>query len=155
MTTQSLKIKHALEGINETTETEEQVSELEDRMIKITAKEQKKEGKDLKTVSEISVTVLNTNIWIIGIPEEEASSLVAQMVKNLPAMWKTWVWFPGLGRSPGGYSNPLLPGETPWTEKPGRLQSMGSQRVGQNWVTKHSTEKEEKKKHMRKYFRKL
>ena len=62
MTTQSLKIKHALEGINETTETEEQVSELEDRMIKITAKEQKKEGKDLKTVSEISVTVLNTNI---------------------------------------------------------------------------------------------
>ena len=43
MTTQSLKIKHALEGINGTTETEERVSELEDRMIKITAKEQKKE----------------------------------------------------------------------------------------------------------------
>ena len=86
MTTQSLKIKHALEGINRTTEAEERISELKDRMMEITAKEQKKEWKDLKTVSEISVTILNTNIWIIGIPEEEGSSLVAQMVKNPPAM---------------------------------------------------------------------
>ena len=31
----------------------------------------------------------------------------------------------------------LLPGETPWTEEPGRLQSMGSQRVRHDWVTKH------------------
>ena len=40
---------------------------------------------------------------------------------------------PGLGRSPGGgCGNPpvFLPGEPPWTEEPGRLQSMGSQRVG-------------------------
>ena len=39
----------------------------------------------------------------------------------------------GLGRSPGGgCGNPpvFLPGEPPWTEEPGRLQSMGSQRVG-------------------------
>ena len=39
-----------------------------------------------------------------------------------------------LGRSSqGGNGNPLrvfLPGEFPWTEEPGRLQSMGSQRVG-------------------------
>ena len=33
----------------------------------------------------------------------------------------------------------LLPGETPWTEEPGGLQSIGSQRVGYNWATKHST----------------
>ena len=40
---------------------------------------------------------------------------------------------PGLGRSPGeGNGNPLqhLAWKIPWTEKPGRLQSMGSQRVG-------------------------
>ena len=40
---------------------------------------------------------------------------------------------PGLGRSPGGgHGNPLpfLPGESPWTEEPGRLQPMVSQRVG-------------------------
>ena len=38
---------------------------------------------------------------------------------------------PGLGRSPGGGNgNPvLLPGKIPWTEEPGVLQSMGSQRV--------------------------
>ena len=40
---------------------------------------------------------------------------------------------PGSGRSPGeGNGNPLQYYclEIPWTEKPGRLQSMGSQRVG-------------------------
>ena len=32
-----------------------------------------------------------------------------------------------------------LPGESPWTEVLGKLQTMGSQRVGHNWATKHST----------------
>ena len=32
-----------------------------------------------------------------------------------------------------------LPGESPWREEPGRLQSMGSQRVRYNWSTKHNT----------------
>ena len=32
----------------------------------------------------------------------------------------------------------FLPGESPWTEKPGGLQSMGLQRVRHDWVTKHS-----------------
>ena len=41
----------------------------------------------------------------------------------------------GLGRFPGGgHGNPLqyscLEKESPWTEEPGGLQSMGSQRVG-------------------------
>ena len=31
----------------------------------------------------------------------------------------------------------FLPGESPWTEEPGRLQSMGSQTVGHDWTTKH------------------
>ena len=33
----------------------------------------------------------------------------------------------------------FLPGESPWTEEPGRLQCMGSQRVGHDWATQHST----------------
>ena len=40
---------------------------------------------------------------------------------------------PGLGRSLGeGNGNPLhtIAWKIPWTEDPGRLQSMGSQRVG-------------------------
>ena len=40
---------------------------------------------------------------------------------------------PELGRSPGGghdnFTIVFLPGEFPWTEEPGGLQSMGSQRV--------------------------
>ena len=42
---------------------------------------------------------------------------------------------PGSGRSPGeGKGNPVfLPGESPWTEEPGGLQSMGSQRVRHNF----------------------
>ena len=65
------------------------------------------------------------------------ASLVAQTVKNLPAMQETWVrslgWEEPLEE--GTATTPvLLPGESPWTEKPGKLQSMGSQRVGHNWV---------------------
>ena len=42
---------------------------------------------------------------------------------------------PGKGRFPGGgHGNPLqyFAWRIPWTEEPGRLQSMGSQRVGHN-----------------------
>ena len=36
----------------------------------------------------------------------------------------------------------FMPGKSPWTEEPGRLQFMGSQRVGHNWATKRSTHRE-------------
>ena len=63
------------------------------------------------------------------------TSLVAQMVKNPPAVWETWVQ--SLGREDPGrrawQPTPVfLSGESPWTEEPGRLQSTGSQRVGHN-----------------------
>ena len=55
------------------------------------------------------------------------------MVKNPPTMWDTWV-------QSLGWDDPLeegmeptpvfLPGESPWTEEPGGLQSMRLQRVG-------------------------
>ena len=54
------------------------------------------------------------------------------MVKNLPASVGDPGSIPGLGRSPGGGNgNPLqyfLPGESLWTEEPGGLQSVGSQK---------------------------
>ena len=57
-------------------------------------------------------------------------SLVAQLVKNQPAMRETWVqslgWEDPLEESMTTHSS-ILPGESPWTEEPGRLQSMGSQ----------------------------
>ena len=48
----------------------------------------------------------------------------------------------GLGRpleEGMGTHSVFLPGESPWTEEPGGLQSMGSQRVGHDRATKHGT----------------
>ena len=66
------------------------------------------------------------------------ASLVVQMVRNLPAMQKTWI-------RPLGPEDPLEKGMAthsrtlawrfPWTEESGWLQSKGLQRVGQNWGT--------------------
>ena len=57
------------------------------------------------------------------------------MVMNLPAMWETWVQ--SLGQEDpleqGMATHSSIPAwRIPWTEKPGRLQSMGLQRVGYN-----------------------
>ena len=69
--------------------------------------------------------------------QNSSLSLVAQIVKRLPAMRETQV------RSQG-QENPLekkmsthcstLAWKIPWTEEPGGLQSMGSQRVGLDWA---------------------
>ena len=69
------------------------------------------------------------------------------MVNNLPANVGDLGLIPGLGRFPdGGHGNPLrfVPGESPWTEGPGGLQSRKSQRIGHDWATKHSTANTEK-----------
>ena len=56
--------------------------------------------------------------------------LVAQTVKNLPTMWETWVqslgWKDPLEEGMAADSS-ILAWRIPWTEEPGRLQSMGSQ----------------------------
>ena len=60
------------------------------------------------------------------------ASLVAQTVKCLPAMQETWVpfldWEDPLEREMATHSS-ILAKRIPWTEEPGVLQSMGSQRV--------------------------
>ena len=57
------------------------------------------------------------------------SSLVAQTVKNLLAIWERPGFDPWVGkilwRSEWQPTPIFLPGESPWTEDPGRLQSMG------------------------------
>ena len=63
---------------------------------------------------------------------------MAQTVKNLPAMQETWVqslgWEDTLEEGMATHSN-ILAWRIPWTEKPGGLQPMGSQRVRHDWVT--------------------
>ena len=61
--------------------------------------------------------------------------MLAQTVKHLSAMWETWV--PSLGREDPlekemATHSSTLAWKIPWTEEPGRLQSMGSQRVRHN-----------------------
>ena len=69
------------------------------------------------------------------------TSLVAQLAKNRPAMRETW-FSPWVGKIPWRRAwKPtlvFLSGESPWTEEPGGLQSMGLQRVGHDWATKHT-----------------
>ena len=84
---------------------------------------------------------LKTTIWI-------RASLIAQLVKNLSAMQEIWVWSLG-------WEDPLEKGmvihssifawRIPWTEEPGRLQSLGSQRVGHDWATKEKREMDKNK----------
>ena len=61
--------------------------------------------------------------------------LVAQLVKNPPAVWETWVlslgWKDPLEEGIATQSS-ILAWRIPWTEEPGGLQSMRSQRVGHN-----------------------
>ena len=63
----------------------------------------------------------------------EVMSLVAQMVKNLPAMQETQVpslgWEDPLEKEIATHSS-ILAWRIPWREEPGRLQSMGWQRLG-------------------------
>ena len=63
----------------------------------------------------------------------EKTSLVAQTVKHLPAMWETWVQSldleDPLEKEMATHSSTLA-WKIPWMEEPGGLQYMGSQRVG-------------------------
>ena len=73
---------------------------------------------------------------------QQYTSLVAQTVKNLPAVQETL-----LGSL--GWEDPLEKGmaihcsihawRIPWTEEPGGLQSVGSQRAGHGWATDSTT----------------
>ena len=63
------------------------------------------------------------------------TSLVSQIVKNLPARQETWVqslyWEDPLKKEMVTHSS-IIAWEIPWTEEPGKLQSMGSQRARHN-----------------------
>ena len=63
--------------------------------------------------------------------------LVAQWVKNLPAVQESWVWSLGwenpLEKQMATHSS-ILAWKISWTEEPGGVQSMGSQRLEHDWA---------------------
>ena len=77
--------------------------------------------------------------WIrISYISRQVLSLVAQTVKRLSTMQETRVrslgWEDPLEKEMAIHSS-ILAWKIPWTEEPGRLQSMGSQRVEHDWAT--------------------
>ena len=83
-------------------------------------------------------------IYLAGVWYPRWTSLVAQMVKNLPIMQETQVISLGgedpLEKETQTHSS-ILAWRIPWTE-PGKLQSiqsMGSQRVGQSTIKRQIT----------------
>ena len=60
------------------------------------------------------------------------ASLMAQMVKNPPSMWETWLrslgWEDPMEEGMATHSS-ILAWRVPWTEEAGKLQCMGSQRI--------------------------
>ena len=62
-------------------------------------------------------------------------------VKNLPANARDMGSIPRWGRSPGvgnDAHSSILVWKIPWTEEPGRLQPLGSHRVGEDLATEHA-----------------
>ena len=78
------------------------------------------------------------HVWDLILPWLHTSYLVAQMVKRLPTTRETQVqslgWEDLLEMEMATHSSTLA-WKIPWMEEPGRLQSMGSQRVGYDWAT--------------------
>ena len=106
------------------------------RIVKIQWKAQEKSIFDIPSSGSTVCTVVIGPISKVQICQW--ASLVAQMVKNLPARQATQVGFLGweepLEKEMATHSS-VLAWRIPWTEKPGGLQSMGSQRAGHNRVT--------------------
>ena len=102
MQRQTTEIKNTLEGINtRISEAEEQISELEDKIVEITSEEQNKVKRMKRTgdsLRDLWDNIKCTNIQIIGVPEEEEEQKKCYekifeeiIVENFPNMEKELV----------------------------------------------------------------
>ena len=93
----------------------------------------------------------NSIVWICPIFVDQFNWLIFGLFKILATMNNVamsihvqvfmWTYFSFvLGGIAGSWqpTSVFLPRESPWTEEPGRLQSMGLQSIGHYWETKHA-----------------
>ena len=94
------EVKHTLEGINMRITEAEQISELEDRMVEITATEQNKEKRMKRnedSLRDLWDNIKHTNIHLIGVPEggerEKGPEKIFEEIiaENFPKMGKETV----------------------------------------------------------------
>ena len=89
-------------------------------------------GKFMREGTYACLWLIHADVWQKA---DVWASQVAWMVKNLPVMQKTRVrslgWEDPLEKGMATHSS-ILSWRIPWTEEPGRLQSMGSHRVRHN-----------------------
>ena len=87
--------------------------------------------------------MITADFWMVDSSyQKHIGFLVAQMVKNLHARGEPWVW--SLGQEEPlemrmSTLSGILAWRIPWSEEPGGIQSMGSQRVGHDWATNTHT----------------
>ena len=99
-------------------------------MEKLYAVSKARPGADFGSDHELLIAKFRLKLKKEG---KSLASMGAQMVKHLPAMWETQVQSLGQGdplEKEMVIHSSILAWKIPWTEKPGRLQSMESQRVG-------------------------
>ena len=75
--------------------------------------------------NELALHIRWPKYWSFSFSISSSASLVAQTIKNLPAMQETWVWFL-VWEDPKWQPTPVfLPRESPWTEEPGGCSLWG------------------------------
>ena len=103
----------------------------------------------LRFLKDSRFAVVRLKPYFLARPQPEAdfssyhqrplvACLVVQLVKNLLAVQETWVWSLGWEdpqKKEMATHSSILAWRIPWTEEPGGLQSMGSQRVVHDWAT--------------------
>ena len=94
--------------------------------------------KESDMTEQLNWTEMQDQLHLMWLLIKEWASLVAQLLKNLPAVQETWVlslgWEDPLEKKMATHSS-ILAWKISWTEEPDGLQSMGSQRVGRDWAS--------------------
>ena len=102
-----------------------------------------------KSEREKQILCVDAYIWNLG------TSLVAQTVKNLPAVQETQVWSLGQEyplKKGMAINSSILAWRIPWTEEPCQVQSMWLQRARHDWLSNTHTHTQRERENLEKWY---